>query len=159
MIENSINALSSWITEYAKGELNLFIRKRRKTSTGKLREGLTYRAVKRGQDYRIELIGKAEHSKFVHFGRRPGKFPPPMAIRKWIDDKPIRLQDKQKGGFIKRTEANKRKVAFLIGRKIKEKGIEPFPYFTRAVEASATKARPLWEAVIKEQIKFYFRGN
>lgn len=159
MIEKAVNELGQWVTEYAKGELNLFIRKRRKTSTGKLRDSLTYRAVRRGSDYRIELIGRAKHAKYVHFGRRPGKMPPPQAILQWINDKPIRLQDKKRGGFMKQTPQAKKQVAFLIGRKIKEKGIEPFPYFTRAIEASATKAKPLWEAVIKEQIKFYFRGD
>lgn len=159
MIEKSINELGQWVSEYAKGELNLLIRKRKKSSTGTLRDSIGYRAVKRGASYRIELTARAKHAKYVHYGRRPGKFPPPDAILQWIDDKKIRFQDRKKGGFIKRTEQLEKQVVFLIGRKIKEEGIKPFPYFTRAIEASATKARPLWEAVIKEQIKFYFRGN
>jgi len=154
-----LNELGQWLVDYAKGELKLYVKKRRKHTTGKLGNSLYHRTLKSGNLFKIELGSRSGYGKFVHFGRRPGKFPPPPAILKWMEKKPIRLQDKKRGGFIKNTPENRRQVAFLIGRKIKEQGIEAFPYFTRSLEASKTKAKPIWERVIKEQIKFYFSGN
>ena len=60
-----------------------------------------------------------EYLKYVDKGRRPGKFPPPQKIRKWIDDRKIKPRGKD-GRFITKDSA-----AFLIGRKIATQGIKP----------------------------------
>ena len=73
------------------------------------------------QAYEVSL-NLQEYWKYVESGRAPGKFPPVKAILDWISVKPI----------IPRPDANGRiptpnQLSFLIGRKIKEEGIDPFP--------------------------------
>lgn len=69
------------------------------------------------------FIEMEEYGEWVDKGRKPGKFPPPDAIRSWIKSKPIRLRDLKTGQFLKTTKSRIDSLAFLIGRKIKEKGI------------------------------------
>ena len=158
-MEKELNELGQWITDYAKGELNLFIKKRRKTTTGKLRESLSFQAGRRGEDPKITFGSSLKYSKVVHYGRKAGTFPPPEAIKRWMKEKPIRVKDLKTGKFIKATPERINSTAFLIGRKIKEKGIEGFPYYTRAIEKSLEKRRDLYGAVGKKQVLFYFNGG
>jgi hypothetical protein len=50
----------------------------------------------------------------------------------WMKNKPIRLRG-PKGGFVKSTEKEMRKVAYLIARSIGVNGIEGIHYFEDAV--------------------------
>lgn len=58
-----------------------------------------------------------EHWKYVEYGRRPGKFPPPDVIKDWIRVKPILPQP-----FNDKLPTTNQ-LAYLIGRKIAKKGI------------------------------------
>ena len=58
-----------------------------------------------------------EYWKYVEYGRRPGKFPPPDVIKEWIRVKPILPQPYN--GKLPTTN----QLAYLIGRKIAKKGI------------------------------------
>lgn len=73
------------------------------------------------QAYEVSL-NLQEYWKYIEEGRKPGKFPPVGAILNWISVKPI----------IPRPDVNGKiptpnQLTFLIGRKIKEEGIQPFP--------------------------------
>ena len=73
------------------------------------------------QAYEVSL-NLQEYWKYIEEGRKPGKFPPVGAILNWISVKPI----------IPRPDGNGKiptpnQLTFLIGRKIKEEGIQPFP--------------------------------
>lgn len=63
-----------------------------------------------------------EYWKYVEYGRKPGKFPPPSAILKWIEVKPIIPRPDDNGRY-----PSPKSLAFLIGRKIAREGIEPTP--------------------------------
>lgn len=68
----------------------------------------------------IELnLSLAHYWKYVENGRRAGKWPPIDAILKWIEVKPI-IPDNRFGRL-----PTDKQLAYLIGRKIYEKGIEP----------------------------------
>ena len=69
------------------------------------------------------FIEMEDYGQWVDQGRKPGKFAPVDAIRKWVKTKPIRLRDLETGQFLKTTESRMNSLAFLINRKIKEKGI------------------------------------
>ena len=65
-----------------------------------------------------------DYWKYIEDGRKPGKFPPVDAILDWILVKPILPRPNDDGTLQKlRTKS----LAFLIGRKIKEEGIDPYP--------------------------------
>ncbi|MBQ2007676.1 MAG: hypothetical protein II236_03265 [Alistipes sp.] len=70
-----------------------------------------------------------EYWKYVEYGRKPGKFPPPSAILKWIEVKPVIPRPDDKGRIPK-----PKTLAFLIGRKIATEGIKPTPVLQTTVE-------------------------
>lgn len=85
-----------------------------------------------------------EYWKYVEYGRKPGKFPPPSAILKWIEVKPIIPRPDSRGRF-----PSPKSLAFLIGRKIKREGIEPTP----VLEATAEQVNAKFMQAIREALK------
>lgn len=73
------------------------------------------------QSYEVTLTLQ-DYWKYIEGGRKPGKFPPVGAILKWISVKPV-IPRPDKNGRI----PSPKSLAFLIGRKIEQEGIEPFP--------------------------------
>lgn len=71
----------------------------------------------------------------VEDGRRKGTFPPVDAIRTWINEKPINIQQTVLPSG-KKVLPTPDQVAFLIGRKIFRDGIPERPYMAEA-EAEA----------------------
>ena len=92
-----------------------------KNASRKLTDTIKSNVVVGNQAYEVSLTLQ-EYWKYIESGRTPGKFPPVKALLDWISVKPI----------IPRPDANGRiptpkQLSFLIGRKIKEEGIKPFP--------------------------------
>ena len=92
-----------------------------KNASRKLTDSVTSKVVVNGQAFEIYL-NLQHYWKYIEEGRKPGKFPPVGAILNWISVKPI----------IPRPDGNGKiptpnQLAFLIGRKIENEGIEPFP--------------------------------
>lgn len=82
----------------------------------------------------ITFMG-AMHSLNLEKGRESGRFPPPDAIMKWIDEKPINFNE---------SEISKKSLAFLIGRKIAREGI--------AVPNERNDGR-IFESISNERVK------
>ena len=61
------------------------------------------------------------------------KMPPRDAILKWVNDRRMRLKDKETGKFIR---GGQNSLAFLIQRSIFQKGIKPSLFFTKPFEAA-----------------------
>lgn len=66
------------------------------------------------------VLNVADYYKYVEEGRKPGKFPPLAAIKQWIKDKPILPRENENGKL-----PTEDQLAFLIGRKIAQEGIQP----------------------------------
>lgn len=81
--------------------------------------------------YNIVLLLK-EYWQYVEYGRKEGSFPPVDSIRQWINDKNIIAMPYEVNGEY-RIPTNEQ-LAFLIGRKIFEKGIEPRPILQESVD-------------------------
>ena len=115
----------------------------RKNASRKLSDS-TKHFVRVGDKAMVVGLRLEEYWKYIEYGRKPGKFPPPSAILKWIEVKPI----------IPRPDANGRipspkSLAFLIGRKIKREGIEPTP----VLEATAEQVNAKFMQAIRDAMK------
>ena len=84
-------------------------------ATGKLINSITSHITVNGNEYAIELTLE-DYYKYVEEGRRPGKFPPVDKILQWIKVKHI-LPTPINGKL-----PTEKQLAFLISRKIAEKG-------------------------------------
>lgn len=89
-----------------------------KIASGHLLNSVDYKVVSDDRSITVELH-LADYYKWVEEGREPGSFPPPDAILEWIKVKPV-LPDGRSGSL-----PTEQQLAYLIGRKIAEEGIEP----------------------------------
>lgn len=96
-----------------------------KNASGVLSSTVRY-IVPRGTTMYAVDLSLADYWKYVEEGRRPGRFPPPDKIMKWIEIKPIMPRP-----FNGRLPTIKQ-LAFLIGRKIAREGIAPTPALAEA---------------------------
>lgn len=90
--------------------------------TGNLISSVSFDIKKNGQDYEI-VLNLEDYWKYIEEGREEGKFPPRNEILKWIETKPIlpRPYVLPSGSNIVPTNMQ---LAYLIGRKIANEGIE-----------------------------------
>ena len=89
-----------------------------KIATGNLLNSIDYKVQYDDRAIWVELHLE-DYYKWVENGRAPGKFPPPDKILEWIRIKPIIPDDR--GGRL----PTEQQLAYLIGKKIAEQGIEP----------------------------------
>ena len=94
------------------------------TATGATKRSITVSPPYTSGGYtRVKVGPTTKYSWWLHFGRRPGKFPPMQAIRDWVKEKHIPEE-----------------MAFPIARSIAEKGTQPFPFLTVAFRQSKQAA-------------------
>lgn len=112
-----------------------------------------------------------DYWKYIEYGRKPGKFPPLNKIKEWIRVKPVHphtmtltrvwYTNGRKRGEPK-TIRNERKyqalpttdqLAYLIGRKIAEKGTDPQPFFNKAKEDTLNYFRNAIDYAIAEDVE------
>ena len=94
-----------------------------KLATKQLINGMGYTLNKRLR--RVRVFNKKPYATIVEFGRRPGgKFPPPSQIKTWLAAKGLPATDQ---------------VAYLVGRRIAEKGIAPIRFLSRAFAIAPTE--------------------
>ena len=105
---------------------------------GKLASGNLYNSVRVINDEYAPSISLADYWQFVESGRRPGKFPPPPAIKQWVQLK-----------FPNENNLKIQQLTYLIGRKIAEKGIKPGNQMQEAINA----VWPQYANRINESIK------
>lgn len=69
-----------------------------------------------------------QYGEYVISGRKKGKWVPRDAMRDWIQNRKLRPRDPETGEFVKNTKQARRAMAFMMNRKIKYFGIEPFDF-------------------------------
>lgn len=91
-------------------------------------------------------ISLLDYWKYIEYGRKAGKFPPLQSIEEWIKVKGIQPMTRtqasvkrwtQHRGRIRRNDGripSIKSLAYLIGRKIAEEGIQPRPILTTAID-------------------------
>lgn len=98
-----------------------------KIATGDLLNSVEYKVEYDDRSIWVELHLE-DYWKYVEEGREPGKFPPMENILEWIKVKPV-IPDGRTG-----TLPTEKQLAFLIGRKIAEEGIEPGEQLKRTLK-------------------------
>ncbi|MGI4871503.1 MAG: hypothetical protein ACRYFX_10030 [Janthinobacterium lividum] len=89
-------------------------------ASGQLAAGLRVEVGEISDGYRLSLYAPTYVLTLI-YGRRPGKFPPLLAIEQWIEDKGIVPHPDAKGRAV-----STKSLAYLIGRKLANKGTEIF---------------------------------
>lgn len=122
-----------------------------KNASRKLIDSVNSRVVVGDSAYEV-VLNLQEYWKYIESGRKPGKFPPVGAIINWINVKPI----------IPRPDANgkipsPKQLAFLIGRKIEQEGIEPFPALETTKEELDKIYHEKLSAALGHDVTYYIR--
>lgn len=93
--------------------------------------------------YTISLILQ-DYWKFVEKGRLPGSFPNIGQLQQWIQIKQILPRPMANGKL-----PTEKQLTYIIGKSIKEKGIQPKPALANALKKNETHLNKIKEAVGK----------
>lgn len=129
---NLEKAINDFIDDFVNTYKGLLIRDNKK-ATGDLIRSIKPIEIQFETNKYSGSISLAYYWKYVEYGRRPGKFPPPNKILDWVKIKPV-IPRPVNG--IKPTE---KQLAFLISRKIARDGIEAGNQFKEALDLCWTK--------------------
>lgn len=138
---NLEKALTDFLNDFVSTYKSLLIRDNKKAS-GDLINSIKALNIEFNTTKYTGSISLKNYWKYVEYGRKPGKFPPPKKILNWVKVKKI-LPKPIKG--IKPTE---KQLAFLISRKIARDGIKPGNQFSEALNLVWTK----YEKIISDAI-------
>lgn len=125
--ENLIKVLNEYGNDVAELYKRNLLEDNAKAS-GDLINSVKYIYEQRGNSYAVSL-SLNDYWKYVEHGRKPGKWPPPSAIRKWIEIKPV-LPRPMKNGKLPTLN----QLTYLISRKIGEEGIRPRNILEKTLE-------------------------
>lgn len=131
-------------------------KQRRTDNSGVLRNSLDFnvRVSKSGNSFEFDFVME-DYGVFVDSGRdgtekknRKGILKgesnrgigiPKQKLLSWIKSKPVRLKDLKTGKFIEQTQSRINSLAFLINRKIREKGITATLFFSEPFDQEFLK--------------------
>lgn len=114
-------------------------------ASSNLADSIRYK-VKAGDRWMAVDLSLLDYWKYVEDGRQAGKFPPLDSIEAWIKVKGIQpmtyiqtniMRTARHRGHIRRNDGgipSIKTLAYLIGRKIKEEGIQPRPILATALD-------------------------
>lgn len=103
------------------------------------------------------------YGEAIRQGRQPmgkyrgGKGIPPSTMTDWAKMKRLRPRD-SKGQFIANTKKNREAMAFMMNRKIKYFGIEPFDFLKKAKASAMFKYKNKIDESVKQDLKTYING-
>lgn len=114
-------------------------------ASGELYDSVRYITSFEGNKYEISL-NLAEWWKYIEYGTSP-HWPPVDAILEWIRVKPILPYEGANGKL-----PTENQLAYLIGRKISEKGTEAKPVLEQSIEQINEQYLPLIYQAIDEDL-------
>jgi len=92
---------------------------------------------------------------YVQNGRKPGKGIPLASMRNWTKMKRIQPRDMGTGRF--KGKADENAMRFMMNRKIKHFGIEPFPFVTMARKEILPQFNKALTTAMAKDIKARFK--
>lgn len=140
-LKNELNLLAQELLQQYKANLTS-----KGKGNGELVHSSTANITLNGTTYSI-VLNLPDYWKYVEEGRRPGKFPPPDAIKKWITVKGILPRE------INGRLPSENQLSFLIGKKISNKGLQGEPLLADAIQKSKITERA------EDLISDYFSGE
>lgn len=140
-LERVLNEFADRFIELARG----YLESNNTNASGELSQSIE-KIIEIGEDSYSVKISLADYWTYVENGRGPGKFPPPDAIRTWIEVKPITPTPGMNG-----KTPTVEQLTFLIGRKISQEGTEGQPFFEPAKEEAIRQfSKAIDEAIAKD---------
>ena len=97
-------------------------------------------------------VSMNDYGVFVNDGRDKGKGIPVASINKWIRNKNLKPRDLKTGSFKKNTKQAKQSMAFMMNRKIKHFGIEPYPFIKMSRETTVYQFKDSMKNAMKKDI-------
>lgn len=116
-----------------------------KVASGNLLKSVKYQLEYDDRSISLEL-SLEEYWKYIEYGRKPGKYPPPDKILEWVRIKPI-VPDERNGRL-----PTEKQLTFLISRKIAEEGIEPGNQLRDALRERRREFEDMIEEAITKDI-------
>lgn len=117
----------------------------KKTASFNLVDSVRYIYTSNGRKFEISL-NLAPYWRYVEYGRKPGKFPPPDKILEWVRIKPLLPRENDNGKL-----PTEKQLAYLIGRKIAKEGIEAGNQLQDTVDAiNHTYLLKIYDAIDKD---------
>jgi hypothetical protein len=101
------------------------------SATGNLINSI--RVIKSNIGYAVTM---ADYGKYVNGGRRKGKGIPVATMNRWVRQKNFKPRNLKTGAFIQNTASATKTTGFLMNRKIKNFGIEAYPFIKMSRETT-----------------------
>jgi hypothetical protein len=104
-------------------------------------------------------VDMASYAQFIIDGRSPmgkakgGKGIPISTMKDWAKTRKIRPRDMETGQFIPNTAANQKSMRFMMNRKIKHFGIEPYDFTKITKEYVLQEYKPELVKALKKDIE------
>lgn len=161
LIQSKLHAFAKEVVRRAKLELGTKKRikyndgktaNRRMVATGNLQDSIGYVVTGGGVHSAIEFF-MATYGKFLNAGVSGRKFKVQggspysyqkaystnssahqNSILKWMSSRRIKVRDKETGSFVKQTKENRKNLAWLIARKVKDRGLPKTEFFSKGFE-------------------------
>jgi len=111
-----------------------------KKASGNLQKSLTYSVEVDSETYSLNIVA-ADYWKYVDKGRKPGKFVPVDALRKWV-----------------RLKGIPESAIYPINYKIYKKGIKPTNFASTTLSRRRSKFQELVAKTYKEDMEIYFNS-
>lgn len=147
--DNLNSTIYSFLTDFVATYKSILIREG-KNPKGNLIRTLKPIGIEFTSDQISGSIEIADYWKYVEYGRRPGRFPPPNAIIEWVRTRPV--IPRAKNGIKPPTE---KQLAFLVSRKISEKGIQSGNQYTEALDICWERWKDKIEDAVSKDIQNY----
>ena len=110
MITAEARAILERLTEHLAGQIGLELVAQGHNNTGTLIESVRVELIESLEGIVI-VASNLDYGQYVNDGRKPGKFPPVDALRKWVEERGLASEEKEVNA-----------IAFLIGRAIRDQG-------------------------------------
>lgn len=136
-LKNSLDKLGEEVTKALIAEL----RAGGKVASGELIKSISFEYVETENGGGIQIVAD-EYAQNVNDGRKPGHFPTIEPIKRWMAIKGI-----------------PKKALYPIMKKIKDKGIKPYPFIDKVLASKSQELMRILEQATTDEIEAYLSNK